>query len=126
MQVMTKTLLRIPLRWVAFLVIAVVAIYLLLVNPVHTYFHQREQMHAAQSQNEVLAKANKELNDRVNELQTDQAIQELARERYELVPPGEQAYSVMPAPVPSAASEEKPKPKQSLWNKIVDTVSFWN
>jgi cell division protein FtsB len=114
------------IRWILLVGIVVLAGYLLLVTPARTYVQQRQQMHAAENRYQVLADANGKLDDRVKELQTDQAISQLARERYELVPPGSQAYSVMPAPQQAPTTDEKPKQNKSLWSKIGDGLTFWN
>jgi cell division protein FtsB len=125
-QAQAQRLLSTRLRWIVLIGIVVLAGYLLLVTPARTYVQQRQQMHAAENRYQVLAQANKKLDDRVKELQTDQAISQLARERYELVPPGAQAYAVMPAPQQSAQTEEKSQQNKSLWNKIGDSLTFWN
>ena len=114
------------MRWIVLIGIVVLAGYLLLVTPARTYVQQRQQMHAAENRYQVLAQANEKLDSRVKELQTDQAISQLARERYELVPPGSQAYSVMPAPQQAAPTEENSQQNESLWSKIGDSLSFWN
>ncbi len=113
-------------RWFVFLMIVAVAIYLLAVTPVRTYLDQREQMQAAEKRHAVLVAANKDLVDRTVQLQSDEEIARLARERYELVPNGTQAYAVMP-PAPTAAPAPQPDDtKKGFWSSAWDNVTFWN
>jgi cell division protein FtsB len=116
--------------WVlATLVVVLAGITLLAVFPARTYFAQRQNLAAAGERVDVLTKENGELSDRVKRLHTDEEIERLAREQYDLVKPGEEAYAILPAP-----ESDKPKPKAApvveaepgSWAKVGDTLSFWN
>lgn len=92
--------------------VIVVAFYLLAVTPVRTYFQQQAQMKAAEHRYEMLASTNKQLEERAAELQSDAEIMRLARERYELVEPGQMAFAVMP-PSP-AVLDAAPKTQEMI------------
>jgi cell division protein FtsB len=111
------------------LVVVLAGITLLAVFPARTYFAQRSNLAAASERVEVLSKENEELSGRVKRLHTDAEIERLAREQYDLVKPGEEAYAILPAP---ESDEPKPEPAPveddtpGFWAKVGDTLSFWN
>jgi cell division protein FtsB len=116
--------------WLLAMVVVVFAgITLLAVFPARTWFAQRHDLAAAGERVEVLAEQNSELSERVKRLHTDAEIERLAREQYDLVKPGEEAYAILPAP---ESDTPKPKPKAvakdepGFWSKVGDTLSFWN
>lgn len=113
-------------RWIVFSIVVALGVYLLAVTPVRTYFDQRSQMQAAEARYELLAKANEQLDQRARELQSDEAIEQLARQRYELVPPGTEAYAVMPPPVTVAPQSADDEEDDGLWSDVLDNLSFWN
>ncbi len=116
-------------RWVVYGLLMVTSLYLLAFAPVKTYFDQRAQMSAAEERYQLIAAANKELQQRAAQLQTDAEIARIAREQYELVPAGSEAYAVMP-PSPDAARAAgaapplQPEPKGVA--KIVESLKFWD
>jgi len=81
----------------------------LFVFPARTYLDQHRRLAATQQRMRVLAQRNSELTARVQQLNTDAEIERLARERYSLVKPGEEAYAILPAPAPPPPAG-KPKP----------------
>lgn len=115
--------------FLATLVVVFAGITMLAVFPARTYFAQRQDLAAASERVQVLSKENAELSDRVKRLHTDEEIERLAREQYDLVKPGEEAFAILPPP-----ESERPKPKPApvvkakpgFWAKIGDTLSFWN
>jgi cell division protein FtsB len=115
--------------FLATLVVVLAGITLLAVFPARTWFAQRQDLAAAAERVEVLSEQNGELSERVKRLHTDAEIERLAREQYDLVKPGEEAYAILPAPE-SDAPKAKPKPVQKdepgFWTKVGDTLSFWN
>ena len=76
------------------------------VFPTRTYFAQRSSISHAEKQLDVLGEQNAQLERRAKQLASDAEIERLAREQYNLVKPGEQAYAVLPPP--AAAGEETP------------------
>jgi cell division protein FtsB len=112
-------------------VFAVLLVLLLIAGfPARTYLDQQRALASTTERLEVLRKTNKALEARSKELHSDAAVERLAREQYNLVRPGEEAYAILPGPnaaTPKAGSGQKAKPKrQSFWSKTVDTLSFWN
>lgn len=85
-------------RRVAFVMLLVSGLYLLGVSPVRSYLEQRDQMQYYEHKARTLKEANAELEKRASVLQSDAEIERLARENYELVPQGRDAYAVMPPP----------------------------
>lgn len=122
MAVQAQRFLSSRTRWLVFGLLVVVAVYLLAWTPVQTYLGQRQQMQAAEQRYSTLVAANKQLNDRAAQLQSDEEIARLAREQYELVPNGAQAYAVMPPPTTPAPEAAQTKQDKGLW----DRLTFWN
>jgi cell division protein FtsB len=115
--------------FLATLVIVLAGITLLAVFPARTYFAQRHNLAAADERVRVLAEQNEHLSDRVKRLHTDAEIERLAREQYDLVKPGEEAYAILPAPeaaAPKAAAKAVPKAEPGFWTKVGDAITFWN
>jgi cell division protein FtsB len=97
--------------------VALVGFLLVGVFPTRTFFSQRRDIAAEEERLEVLTKENQRLAARVEQLHTDEEIERLAREQYNLVRPGEEAYAILPsaglADVPAAAvAEPEPRPEQ--------------
>jgi cell division protein FtsB len=121
-------------KWLASVALVLVAFYLLAVTPLRTYIQQQHQMHQAEQRYEILAGTNKQLQDRVTQLQSDDEIKKLAREKYELVEPGQQAYAVMPpspaitqpAQEQAQALEEQAKKKKGLPERVWNAVNPWS
>jgi cell division protein FtsB len=97
------------------------------VFPTRTYLAQRASISHAEKQLSVLGQQNGELRQRANELQTDAEIERLAREQYNLVKPGEDAFAILPPPVaegqpvPATQGTEKNKDRnviQKAWKAI--------
>jgi len=90
------------------LVVAVLAlIALLVVGPVQTYREQQADTSTAEAELESLETQIAELDARAAALDDDATIEEIAREEYTLVRPGEEAFALLPqgpspVPVPQA------------------------
>jgi cell division protein FtsB len=84
------------------LLVSVVAIGVLFVGvfPTRALLTQRGDIAEAQHELDVIAAANAELEARIEALRTNAEIERLAREKYGLVRPGEEAYAILPAPEP--------------------------
>jgi cell division protein FtsB len=102
--------------WVTFLLVGVM--------PTRTYLQQRSQLAAAQERVDVLAEQNEVLDERIDQLQTDEEIERLAREQYNLVKPGEEAYAILPPAdrVPTTTTTTTPEAAddddRSWWNRL--------
>jgi cell division protein FtsB len=70
------------------------------VFPTSTYLDQRRDTSEAEERLAVLRAQNEAYESRIERLQTVEEIERIAREQYNLVFPGEEAYAVLPAPLP--------------------------
>jgi hypothetical protein len=70
------------------------------VFPTSTYLDQRSDTAEAEERLAVLRAQNDAYDARVERLETLEEVERLAREQYNLVFPGEEAYAVLPAPLP--------------------------
>jgi hypothetical protein len=80
--------------------IAVVGVLFIGVFPTRTWLGQRAEMNSATEQLRVSSAENERLEERVEALGSDAEIERLARQKYNLVRPGEEAYAILPAPPP--------------------------
>jgi cell division protein FtsB len=116
--------------WLLIVGVVVAGIVLLGVFPARTYFAQRRDLDATEARLEVLSQQNKALARQAARLHTDEEIERLAREQYNLVKPGEEAYAILPSPEPEepvAVPEPAPvEEKQGFWTRVGDTITFWN
>ena len=79
---------------------ALLAVLVVAVFPASTYLDQRADTAEAEERLGVLRAQNAAYEERIERLQTAEEIERLAREQYNLVFPGEEAYAVLPAPLP--------------------------
>jgi len=70
------------------------------VFPTRTYLTQRREIASAAERLELFEAQNGKLQSAVDGLQRDDEIERLARSRYNLVRPGEEAYAILPVPAP--------------------------
>ena len=84
--------------WPLLVSVVLVGVLFAGVFPTRTYLAQRASISHSEKQLEVLGGQNKDLEHRAKELQSDAEVERLAREQYNLVKPGEQAYAVLPPP----------------------------
>jgi cell division protein FtsL len=90
-----RRLLRITLASVTIVGALFIGVY-----PTRTYFAQHSALQKAQHQLDVLQTENAKLDQQAADLNTDSRIETLARENYNLVRPGEEAFAILPAPPP--------------------------
>jgi cell division protein FtsB len=119
-------------RLVPFVVlIGLVGVLFVAVFPTRTWLAQKNEREAAVAQLELLEEQNAILASRVDALQSDEEIERLAREQYNLVRPGEEAYALLPAPssatgttvpIPVEADEDD---KRSVPSKVWDFLTGW-
>jgi cell division protein FtsB len=106
------------------------------VFPTRTYLHQRDEIAAAEEKLAILTAENAKLDARVEQLHTDAEIERLAREQYNLVRPGEEAYAILPGPTdpePESVGSTPPDDlhleaveEPSLVDDVVDVLTFWD
>lgn len=89
--------------WLAAVIL--VAVTFVGVFPSRSYLSQRRDLQAGERRVAVLTRENARLEERARRLRTDAEIERLAREQYNLVRPGEEAYAILPAaPAPTTAT----------------------
>lgn len=118
--------------WPLIASVVLVGLLFLFVFPTRTYLAQRRGMDAAHQRVKVLSQQNRELAAQVKRLNTDSEIERIAREQYNLVRPGEEAYAILPAPqpvtpttAPAAAATKKHK-SRGLFATVWDRITFWS
>lgn len=88
-----------PGRYLVVLAVATVAgLVALGVLPARTYLDQGRERDRIRAELEALDADNAELTARLEVLASDEEIERLARERHQLVMPGEEAYNILPDP----------------------------
>ena len=105
--------------------VAVGGVLFLFILPGRVWLAQGRAAATAQRQEAALSQENAALAKRVAQLQSTSYIEQLAREQYGLVLPGEQAYGILvPATAPPTTVPPAPKPRHhhSIWQSI----QFWN
>ena len=93
-----------PRTRVAVASLALTAMMFLFVFPTRSYLAQQRQVGRARHAVEVLKAQNEELARQANRLKTPSEIERLAREQFNMVRPGEQAYNVVQPPAGSSAT----------------------
>jgi cell division protein FtsB len=96
--------------WPFVLSVAAVGVLFLFVFPARTYLVQRHDLAAASARVDVLSTENNNLTDQATKLHDDAEVERLARERYGLVRPGEEAYAILPSPPPPTTVPPAPTP----------------
>ena len=112
--------------------VVLVGVLFLAVFPARTYLAQRRDLAATERRIRVLESQNKDLSARVERLNSDAEIERLAREQYNLVRPGEEAYAILPPPGSppggdeAAAGDQDGRTGRGFWRDLWDTVTFWS
>ena len=89
--------------------LALIGVLFIAVFPARTYLDQHHQRQEVVAQLKATDGKNKALEQRIRTLNTDAEVERLAREQYNLVRPGEEAYAILPtrqAPPPASAKAE--------------------
>lgn len=81
--------------------VALVVVLAIGLFPTHTFLAQRSDTAEAQQRLAVLRQQNASFEKQLDRLGTSEEIERLAREQYNLAFPGEEAYAVLPAPLPA-------------------------
>ncbi len=112
--------------------IAVIALLAVTVFPTRLWMRQKNDLASVQHRVQILKHTNTALQQRVDELGTDSAIERIAREQHNLVKPGEDAFAVLPpagdAPALHRASVLAPPAKsqdRDFLERLRDRLSFW-
>jgi cell division protein FtsB len=83
--------------WLLLVSVTGVAMLFVLVFPARDYLAGRQQLKATGAEIAAFRAENAKLAAKIQLLQTDGEIEQLARQDYGLVMPGEQAYAILPA-----------------------------
>jgi len=94
--------------WPALVSVVLVGVLFLAVFPTRTYLTQRATTSAAEERLRVLREENTALEARIARLHRDDEIERIAREQYNLVRPGEEAYAVLPPPASTTTTTSPP------------------
>jgi cell division protein FtsB len=117
--------------WPVLVLVVLIGVLFVAVFPTRTWWAQRADMTGATEQLQILDEQNHLLEQRVSALQSDDEIERLAREQYNLVKPGEEAYALLPAPTSSgppatiAPIPEEREKKRSLPGKVWHFLTGW-
>jgi cell division protein FtsB len=114
--------------WLVVSLLAVIGVVLLAAFPARAYRDQQRERQELAGQIQALTSANEVLAEQAQQLETDATIERLARERYHLVRPGEEAYAILPSnsPPPAAAAvaaPAPPPPDQNWWSRAWSRVT---
>ena len=117
--------------WGVVAAVLTVGVLFVAVFPTRTWLTQRQELEATEQKVAVLTKQNAEMEERVRRLNTDAEIERLARQDYNLVRPGEEAYAILPSPEAPrhrpAESARRAKPDDGgFWSQLWDDVTFWS
>ena len=120
--------------WLVASLLAVLGVLVLGSFPARAYLDQLDQREDLERRTAALDVANAELADKAAYLGTDEAVERLARQRYQLVRPGEEAYAILPGPAdpkPETPSDLPPpvvleEADPSWWDRTADALTFWD
>lgn len=117
--------------WLVVSLLALAGVLLLVAFPTRAYLAQVHQRQELTARVQTLSGENAALAEQANRLRADETIERLARERYQLVRPGEEAYAILPdgsappasAPAAALAAPAPPDPSQSWWGRAWSRVT---
>lgn len=117
--------------WPLLVLVLAVGVVFVGVFPSQTYLAQRRHLDAADARLTVLTRENERLGERAEVLRTDAEIERLAREQYNLVRPGEEAFAILPSPAPAKPRNQPAAPAKvaadpGLLARVWDGVTFWD
>jgi cell division protein FtsB len=98
--------------WALLVAVVVGGIVFLFVLPGRTWLDQGRAMSKSERQLSVLSQENRTLSERAADLQSTAYVEQLARQEYGLVMPGEKAYGIL-FPAASTTTTTVPAPSAS-------------
>jgi cell division protein FtsB len=84
--------------------LVLIAALFLFVFPTSALLHQRSQVNDANERLSVLKEQTSRLSEQSKRVLSDEEIERLARDRFNMVRPGEQAWAVVPGPTPTTTT----------------------
>lgn len=114
-----------PRAWLVVSALALVGVLLLGVFPARAYLDQRRQHERIRAGLESLARLNTDLENRKAELQSDDEIERLARQHYNMIRPDEEVYAILPGlpPPPPEPPDVRTEERQSWWQGVWSGVA---
>jgi cell division protein FtsB len=113
---------RIVVAFVIFIGILFGAVY-----PTRTYLAQQRDLRAAHQKLALFQQQNGHLETEAKRLESDEEIERIARARFNLVKPGEEAYAIVPVPpkpgdpaTPAEATKPTPPERAGGPNAVLD------
>jgi hypothetical protein len=107
--------------------LATVGVLFIAVFPARTYLDQHHQRQQVVAQLKAVNAQNKALDQRIKTLNTDAEVERLAREQYNLVRPGEEAYAILPTrqapPAPQPAPTARAKARPGWFSRTWDSIT---
>jgi cell division protein FtsB len=104
-------------------VMVLVGAMYLFAYPARTYLAQKQAIAVQERTIAVLKGEDSKLAGESSALQSSSTIARLAREKYGLVKPGQQAFMVLPSPGVSASPAVRKRANRSLWYA---SLEFWH
>ena len=118
--------------WPVLVTVVLVGFLFVAVFPTRAWVSQQRAIGDAEERLDVLDEQNGLLEERIAALHDDEEIERLAREQYNLVRPGEEAYAVLPpaptdtpATIPADGDEPDAEDDPSFVERVVDAITFW-
>ena len=107
-------------------VVALAGVLFLFVFPTSSWLAQRRDRHQVEAELRRVTERNQRLERRVWLLRTPQEIERIAREKYNLVRPGEEAFAILPPrPAPATAPArrgdaraDERRERGGLWERV--------
>lgn len=108
--------------------VVLVGVLFVAVFPSRTYLAQTRSIELAERRVSVLSSQNDKLAARVQRLNTDAEIERLAREQYNLVRPGEEAYAILPSRPAPRRDKRRPvqEEREGILSRVWDGITFWS
>ena len=103
--------------------VALVGVLFLFVFPTSSWLAQRRDREGVETELRQVSAENRLLEERVKRLHTKAEIERLARERFYLVRPNEEAFAIQPRPAPvkvtrAVENTEVPRQAKGLWEHV--------
>jgi cell division protein FtsB len=114
-------------------VLALVFVALLFVGvfPIRTWVSQNDEIEQTNDKLAILQEENQALIAERDRLETEEEVERLAREQYNLVRPGEEALALLPDAATTTTLPTMPLPsgqeraEQSGFERLIDSLTFW-
>ena len=103
--------------------VALVGVLFLFVFPTSSLLAQRRDRQGVETELRQVTAENRLLGERVKRLHTPEEVERLARERFYLVRPNEEAFAIQPRPAPVKVTRavddaEAPREAKGLWERV--------